>query len=166
MAASRTMIYVMLPLDLLKKVEEHLKEGRGLAELLLSAKSVTRNRISIEDVSREVLVYELEPPLELPEPLPEIMSREFGGKVPKRVKKVTVSLELTVRVEGDDGAAKLFFVTDVDVAGLFVLWLLMKRHYGVDFLEDLIRKKREALERLKRLKAVMEEVKVVCEVMA
>ncbi|MEM4761837.1 MAG: hypothetical protein QW230_02550 [Thermofilum sp.] len=166
MVSPRVPIRATIPLDLLKKVEAHLREGRGLAELLLSVKSDVRSRILIEDVSMEVLVYELEPPLELPEPLPRIMSRGFGEEVPKRVKEVIVSLELAVKVKGDDGAANLSFVTDVDVAGLFILWLLMKRHYGIDFLEDIIRKKREALERLRRLKAALEEVKVVCEVMA
>ncbi|MEM3943706.1 MAG: hypothetical protein QXJ59_06450 [Thermofilaceae archaeon] len=107
--------------------------------------------------------YTLDPPLELPPILCQLVSGHFNRMRASgvRVKGGALSLELRL----DDGTVKVFSPKDGqggmrDLAVIFSLWLLMRRR-GVDFLEDLLREGEANLERLARLREAAERVRAL-----
>ncbi|MEM3944569.1 MAG: hypothetical protein QXJ59_10840 [Thermofilaceae archaeon] len=157
---------VMLPLRLLKAVEEHLRDGRDPSGLLRSEGGSPVNVLPVAlTLFREERLYTLDPPLELPSfffMLTPLMKRD---RLPRRVSSIKLLPPLVVELRGDGDIFRFFASDAVGAAALFALWYLLKSRYGIDFLEDLIREQDELLRGMRELIDMLRRINMLYEVL-
>lgn len=150
-------------LDLLSRIERTLENDSSEVDPSFLLPSIREEVPPVFFPEGEVH-YPLSPPLKLPPLLCWLISGSFLQLRITRVK--ARGGILTVEVELDDGSSKTFSSQRMeggkrDLFVIFSLWLLLKRRYGVDFLEDLIREGRKNFERIHRFREAAEKVRAL-----
>lgn len=157
----------MLPLRLLKAVEEHLRNGRDPSGLLKAAEG--GSPVNVLPVAltlfREERLYTLDPPLELPSFFSMLTPLVRGDRLPRRVSSIKLLPPLVVELRGDGNIFRFFASDAVGAAALFALWHLLKSRYGIDFLEDLIREQDELLRGMRELIDTLRRINILYEVL-